>query len=257
VRVDQRPNAERGTPGARLAEVLCEHLACLLDRALGEVPTSGPQLGDRQVRQALRAPEILASLPVPLLFHRVAGSRLVEVVDRPEEDERERRLRRLRPGLHLQLPPLSEEVPAWAVSEPELGPEAIERDLGQSRRMTSWAQALHRGLGEGDRPGGIVGREADELGIDARGEVVVFGRSGQCSLEELPRAARPADPSDLREEVQSLRSECCHRRARLVLRDGPRALDVSGREQRGSLPQRAPGQLLQHSHRCESASRLE
>ena len=225
--------------GARLAEVLCEQLACLLDRTLGDVPTSGPQLRDRQVRQALGAPEILASLPVPLLFHRIAGSRLVEVIDRPEEDERERRLRRLRPGLHLQLPPLSEELPAWAASEPDLGPEAIERDLGESRRMTSWAQALHRGFGVGDRPGGIVGREADELRIDAGGEVAVLGRSGQCRLEELPRAARPADPGDLREEVQRLRSQCCHRRVRLALRDDPRALDVAGRQQRASLPQRA------------------
>ena len=149
------------------------------------------------------------------------------------------------PAFDLQLSPLSEEVPARAVSEPELGPEAIERDLGQGRRMTSWAQALHRGFGVGDRPGGIVGREADELGIDARGEVAVLGRSGQGRLEELPRAARPADPRDLRQEVQRLRSECCHRRARLALRDGPRALDVSGRQQRRSLPQRTPGQLLQ------------
>ena len=105
-----------------------------------EVPTSRSQLGHREVCQPLRAPEVLAALPVPLLLDREAGPRSLEVVDRPEADQRERRLRRVRAGPRLQLAPLLEEVPARAVSQPELGPEPIEDDLGERPRIALRAE---------------------------------------------------------------------------------------------------------------------
>jgi hypothetical protein len=244
VRVDERANAECGTPRARLVELLRQRVARLLHEPRRAVPPARAQLGHREVRPSLRAPEILAALPVPLFLDGEAGPRGLKVVDRPEVDKRERRLRRVRARPCLQLAPLLEQVPAWAVPQPELRPEPVEEDVGERPRIAVRAEHAHRRFRLLDRPPRIVRREADELRVDAGRELAVGGRRPQGRLEVPPRRAAAADPRDLAKQVVRLPAQRRDRRPRCGLGQRARGLDVASGEPCGGLAEPTSRQLF-------------
>ena len=69
-----------------------------------------PELRVRAVRLPLGPPVVLAAHAVPLVLHRVARPRGLEVVDGVEVDERDHALRRVRACPLLELPPLLEQL---------------------------------------------------------------------------------------------------------------------------------------------------
>ena len=72
-----------------LALELSDCGARILDEPLGQVPLSGAELDEAEMREALGHPPLLTTHPVPLGFDGVPIARGVEVVDRVEVDERD------------------------------------------------------------------------------------------------------------------------------------------------------------------------
>jgi hypothetical protein len=87
--------------------------------------------------EALRHPSLLTTNPVPLSFDGVPIARRLEVIDRVKVDERDDALRRIRPGLLLELSPPLEELSACTVPEATAAGTRSELKAARARSARS------------------------------------------------------------------------------------------------------------------------